>query len=212
MGIIMSLVGMAFLIGMAILLSDNRKAIRLRTVLGAFAVQLFFGAFVLYVPWGKRALLATADAVSKVIDYGNDGIGFMFGDLVSDSGGMGFIFALRVLPVIIFFSALISVLYYLGIMQWVINLLGGGLRMLLGTSRAEVPFGYCEHFCRPNRSAARGKALHFTHDLVRAFCGHGWWTCICCWFGPCRVCFDGRPVGIFDRGLVHGCPGGLVVR
>ena len=137
MGIIMSLVGMAFLIGMAILLSVNRKAIRLRTVLGAFAVQLFFGAFVLYVPWGKRALLATADAVSKVIDYGNDGIGFMFGDLVSDSGGMGFIFALRVLPVIIFFSALISVLYYLGIMQWVINLLGGGLRMLLGTSRAE---------------------------------------------------------------------------
>ena len=133
----MSLIGMVFLIGMALLLSDNRRAIRLRTVAGAFAVQLFFGAFVLYVPWGKRALLATANGVSRVIDYGNDGIGFLFGGLVSEEGGMGFIFALRVLPVIIFFSSLISVLYYLGIMQWIINLLGGGLRKLLDTSRAE---------------------------------------------------------------------------
>ncbi len=133
----MSLIGMAFLIGMALLLSENRRAIRLRTVLGAFAVQLFFGAFVLYVPWGKQALLAMANGVSRVIDYGNDGIGFMFGGLVADDGSLGFIFAFRVLPVIIFFSSLISVLYYIGVMQWVINLLGGGLRKLLGTSRTE---------------------------------------------------------------------------
>lgn len=131
----MSLIGMAFLIGVALLLSDNRPSIRLRTVLGAFAVQLFFGALVLYVPWGKQALLATASGVSRVIEYGNDGIAFMFGGLVGE--GLGFIFAFRVLPVIVFFSSLISVLYYLGIMQWVINLLGGGLRTLLGTSRAE---------------------------------------------------------------------------
>lgn len=134
---IMSLLGMAFLVGIALLLSDNRRAIRLRTVIGAFSVQLFFGAFVLYVPWGKQALLATAEGVKQVIDYGNDGIGFMFGDLVANDGSIGFIFALRVLPVIIFFSALISVLYYLGIMQLVINFLGGGLRKILGTSRAE---------------------------------------------------------------------------
>ena len=133
----MSLIGMVFLIGLALLLSDNRRAIRLRTVAGAFAVQLFFGAFVLYVPWGKSALQSMASGVAQVIEYGNDGIGFLFGGLVADEGGLGFIFALRVLPVIIFFSALISVLYHIGVMQWVINLLGGGLRRLLGTSRAE---------------------------------------------------------------------------
>lgn len=81
-------------------------------------------------------------AVANVIAYGNDGINFLFGGLTSDKmfevfGGGGFVFALRVLPVIVFFSALISVLYYLGIMQVVINILGGGLQKALGTSRAE---------------------------------------------------------------------------
>jgi len=80
--------------------------------------------------------------VANVIAYGNEGIGFLFGGLVSDKmfevfGGGGFVFALRVLPVIVFFSSLIAVLYYLGIMQFVIRILGGGLRALLKTSRTE---------------------------------------------------------------------------
>ena len=142
MGILISLFGMVALMGAGWLLSSSRKSIRWRTVLGAFAIQFGFGAFVLYVPWGKRALQATSEAVNQVIQYGQDGIDFMFGALASDqmseifSGG-GFVFAFQVLPIIIFFSSLISVLYYIGVMQWVIQLLGGGLRWLLGTSRAE---------------------------------------------------------------------------
>lgn len=138
----MSLVGMIVLILIAVLLSDNRKAINIRTVAGAFAIQFALGAFVLYVPWGKDLLKSVSDGVSSVIDYGADGTSFLFGGLVSDKmfevfGGGGFIFAFRVLPTLIFFSALISVLYYLGIMQWVIRILGGGLQKALGTSRAE---------------------------------------------------------------------------
>jgi len=132
----MSLVGMVVLIGLAVLLSKSRKDIRLRTVGGAFALQFAFGAFVLYIPFGKKVLIAVSDAVANVIAYGNDGINFLFGDLTASSN-FGFIFALRVLPVIIFFSALISVLYYVGIMKWVINILGGALSKLLGTSRTE---------------------------------------------------------------------------
>lgn len=80
--------------------------------------------------------------MSNVINYGNNGTEFMFGGLVSGKmfevfGGGGFIFAFRVLPTLIFFSALISVLYYLGVMQWVIRILGGALQKALGTSRAE---------------------------------------------------------------------------
>lgn len=139
---IMSFVGMAVLVGIACLASHNRKAIKIRTVVGAFAIQLFFGAFVLYTSFGKRILLGLSEGVQRVIDYGNDGISFIFGGLNSDAmfevfGGSGFVFAIRVLPVIIFFSSLIAVLYHLGIMQWVINILGGGLRSVLGTSRAE---------------------------------------------------------------------------
>ncbi|SUC25718.1 Nucleoside permease nupX [Providencia rustigianii] len=78
----------------------------------------------------------------KSSDYGQDGMSFIFGGLVSDKmfelfGGGGFIFAFRVLPIIVFFSSLIAVLYYLGIMQLVIKVLGGGLQKVLGTSRTE---------------------------------------------------------------------------
>ena len=132
----MSLVGMVVLIGLAVLLSKSRKDISLRTVGGAFALQFAFGAFVLYIPFGKKILISVSDAVANVIAYGNDGINFLFGDLTA-TFNFGFIFALRVLPVIIFFSALISVLYYMGIMKWVINILGGALSKLLGTSRTE---------------------------------------------------------------------------
>ncbi|GEA51086.1 nucleoside permease [Vibrio inusitatus NBRC 102082] len=138
MSLFMSIVGMLVLILIAVLLSDNRKAINVRTVGGAFAIQFALGAFVLYVPWGKDLLKSVSDGVSSVINYGADGTGFLFGNLVNFSvDGIGFIFAFQVLPTLIFFSALISVLYYLGVMQWVIRILGGGLQKALGTSRAE---------------------------------------------------------------------------
>lgn len=114
----------------------------MRTVLGALALQVAIGALVLYVPAGRDALNAMANGVSKVISYGNEGISFLFGGLVSNKmfevfGGGGFVFAFRVLPVIIFFSALISLLYYIGVMQWIIRILGGLLQKALGTSKAE---------------------------------------------------------------------------
>ncbi|EKT55381.1 NUP family transporter [Providencia burhodogranariea DSM 19968] len=142
MQLIMSLVGMAVLIGIAVLFSSNRRAIKLRTVGGAFIIQLAIGALVLYVPAGRSVLEGMSNAVSKVIGYGQDGMSFIFGGLVSDKmfelfGGGGFVFALRVLPIIVFFSSLIAVLYYLGVMQLVIKVLGGGLQKVLGTSRTE---------------------------------------------------------------------------
>ncbi|MCG3721178.1 NupC/NupG family nucleoside CNT transporter [Vibrio cincinnatiensis] len=138
MSLFMSLIGMAVLLAIAVLLSSNRKAINLRTVGGAFAIQFSLGAFILYVPWGQELLRGFSDAVSNVINYGNDGTEFLFGNLVNFSvEGLGFIFAFKVLPTLIFFSALISVLYYIGVMQWVIRILGGGLQKALGTSRAE---------------------------------------------------------------------------
>ncbi|KAA8999418.1 NupC/NupG family nucleoside CNT transporter [Affinibrenneria salicis] len=142
MQLMMSLVGMAVLVLVAILVSSNRKAIKLRTVLSAFLLQVGIGALVLYVPWGRKVLGSLSEGVTNVISYGNQGVSFIFGGLASDKmfelfGGGGFVFALRVLPIIVFFSSLIAVLYYLGIMQWVIRLLGGGLQKLLGTSRTE---------------------------------------------------------------------------
>ncbi|NOH72420.1 NupC/NupG family nucleoside CNT transporter [Vibrio pectenicida] len=142
MSLFMSLVGMIVLLAIAVALSSNRKAINLRTVGGAFAIQFALGAFILYIPWGQELLKSFSDGVSDVIAYGNQGTEFIFGGLVSGKmfeifGGGGFVFAFRVLPTLIFFSAFISVLYYVGIMQWVIKILGGALQKILGTSRSE---------------------------------------------------------------------------
>ena len=100
------------------------------------AIQIGFAALILYVPYGRDALQATANGVSNVIAYGNEGINFVFGGL-ADPSNVGFIFAVKVLPIIVFFSGLISVLYYLGIMQAVIKVIGGTLQAALGTSKAE---------------------------------------------------------------------------
>ncbi|MBR2513880.1 MAG: NupC/NupG family nucleoside CNT transporter [Halomonas sp.] len=136
MTLIMSLVGMVTLVSIALIFSYDRKSIRLRTVLGAFAIQASIGAFVLYVPFGQAVLQAISSGVSQVLVYANDGIGFLFGGL-ADVDNVGFVFAIKVLPVIIFFSSLIAVLYYIGIMQWIIRILGGALQKALGTSRTE---------------------------------------------------------------------------
>ncbi len=138
MGSIISILGIFILMGIAYLFSTNRKAIKPRAVFGALGIQIGIGAFILYVPAGRDILRACADGVSAVIAYGRDGIVFLFGDQLTNGGGpVGFVFAINVLCIIIFFSALISVLYYLGIMQFFIKIIGGGLQKALGTSKAE---------------------------------------------------------------------------
>ncbi|MGF1730040.1 NupC/NupG family nucleoside CNT transporter [Photobacterium kasasachensis] len=132
---LVGILGIISLFAVAILFSENRRAISWRAVGGAFAIQILFAGFILYVPVGREVLNTVSNAVSGVIDYGRIGSEFLFGDLAKFK--IGFIFAVNVLPTIVFFSALISVFYYLGIMGWVIRCLGGGLQRILGTSRTE---------------------------------------------------------------------------
>ncbi|MGI9876436.1 NupC/NupG family nucleoside CNT transporter [Vibrio chagasii] len=128
-----SLLGIITILVAAWLLSTDRKNIPLRTVSLAFLLQISFALLVLYVPMGKEALNAATGAVSSLINYGQEGINFLFGGLTNS----GFVFAINVLGIIIFFSALISGLYHIGFMPKVINLIGGALQKFLGTGRAE---------------------------------------------------------------------------
>ncbi len=128
-----SILGIVAILFLAWLLSTNRKNINLKTVSLAFALQVGFALLVLYVPAGKDALNSVTGAVSNLINYGQEGIAFLFGGLATG----GFTFAINVLGIIIFFSALISGLYHIGVMPKVINLIGGGLQKLLGIGRAE---------------------------------------------------------------------------
>lgn len=136
------ILGIVVLLGIGYLLSENRRAINLRTVVLAFSIELALGGLILYSPAGQHVLFVMAEAVTTVINFNNAGTSFIFGGLVSDKmfeifGSGGFVIALRVLPIIVFFSALSAVLYYLGIMQILVRWVGGALQRLLKTSRAE---------------------------------------------------------------------------
>lgn len=143
------LLGIAVLLGVAYLICDNRKAIRWRTVGAALAIQVSIGFIVFAVPAGREALQWLSFGVQNAINAGKEGVNFLFGALTVDGDGSlgslyddptlgyGFIFAFRVLPMIIFFSSLIAVLYHLKVMGLVIKFLGGGLKKVLGTSRTE---------------------------------------------------------------------------
>ncbi|GAK83683.1 nucleoside permease NupC [Vibrio ponticus] len=133
MQIIYSLAGIFAILACAFALSESRKNINWRTVLGAFALQAGFAALVLYFPLGQSLLGSISNGVSGILAFADEGIGFVFGELASGS----FIFAIRVLPLIIFLSAIISLLYYLGIMQKLILVIGGAISRALGTSKVE---------------------------------------------------------------------------
>ncbi|MDH3642110.1 MAG: NupC/NupG family nucleoside CNT transporter [Gammaproteobacteria bacterium] len=132
---LIGLVGIAAIIGIAVLISGNRRAINLRIVGSAFALQAAIAAFVLYSTLGQNMIATMSFGVQKVIDFSKEGINMVFGGLASES--VGFSFAINVLPIIIFFSALMSVLYHLKIMQWVVKLVGGALQKIIGTRAVE---------------------------------------------------------------------------
>ena len=132
-----SVIGMLAIVGFAYAISSSRQSVAWKTIVIAFAIQFTVGGLALFTTWGNRALNAAADATGALLSYSRAGIDFMFGQLAAYDGPIGFVFAVNVLPVVVFFSAFIAVLYHLGIMMWIVRILGGGLRRCLGTSHAE---------------------------------------------------------------------------
>ncbi len=136
LNVLWGLMGIVFVLFLAFLVSARKRAIRPRTILGGLAIQIGFAFIVLQWQTGREFLQWLTVVVSSIVDYTNEGIDFLFGGLF-EVEGVGHVFAFQVLPIIIFFSSLIAVLYYIGVMQWFIKLLGGALSFLLGTSKAE---------------------------------------------------------------------------
>jgi concentrative nucleoside transporter, CNT family len=135
--ILWGILGIFVIFVIAFILSENKKSINPRTILGGLIIQLIFGFIVLKWDVGRQAFQWVTSKVQEVVNFASAGTSFIFGSLADPSQQTGFIFAFNVLTLIIFFSSLISVLYYLGIMQWVIRIIGGALSKLLGTSKAE---------------------------------------------------------------------------
>nr|MDP9414032.1 NupC/NupG family nucleoside CNT transporter [Pseudomonadota bacterium] len=138
------------ILAIAVLLSSNRRAIRLRVVAAAFALQAGIAVLVLYTPWGIRMIQAMAQGVSNLLGYANAGTSFLFGKLAGDPLGQNF--AIQALPVIIFFAAVVAILYHLGIMQRVVRWVGGAIGWVTGISRVESLCGAANIFVGQSES------------------------------------------------------------
>lgn len=136
MQIIHGLFGIVFLLLIAYLFSTNRKAINFRTVITALIIHFFFALIVLKWKTGIYLLEQASNGMNEILGFANQGIDFVFGGFF-EAENIGMVFAIQVLTPIIFFSSLISVLYYLGIMQWIIKIIGGFLSFIMKTTKAE---------------------------------------------------------------------------
>jgi CNT family concentrative nucleoside transporter len=132
---LVNLIGIVAILAIAFLLSTDRKRIRLRVVGPAFLLQAAIAFLVLYTPWGRAGIQAAANGVAALLSYATTGTEFLFG--ASDTNPLANTFALGALPVIIFFASLVSILYYLGIMQRVVRWVGGAIAWVTGISRVE---------------------------------------------------------------------------
>lgn len=130
------ILGVVAILAIAFLFSSNKRAIRLRVVGAAFLLQAGMAVLVLRTPWGRDAINAMSNGVSALLGYAQAGTNLIFGDLATDPK-FGHSFALAALPVIIFFAALVAVLYHLGIMQFVIRWVGGGIEKITGVTKVE---------------------------------------------------------------------------
>ncbi len=134
--LVIGLAGIAVILGIAVLLSSDRRAIRLRIVGAAFALQAGIAILVLYSSFGKVVLGSMSGGVANLLGYSQKGTEFLFGKMATPEIG-GQSFAIAALPVIIFFASLVSILYYLGIMQFVVRWVGGGIEKVIGVSKVE---------------------------------------------------------------------------
>ncbi len=129
------LAGIVVILLIAYAFSNDRRAIRPRVTGAAFALQAAIAVLVLYVPAGRAILQWMSGGVADLLGYANAGTQFLFGKLATDP--LGQMFAIQALPVIIFFAALVSILYHLGIMQLAVRWIGGGIERVIGVSRVE---------------------------------------------------------------------------
>ncbi len=127
--------GIAAILLIAVTFSTDRKAIRLRVVGAAFALQAAIAVIVLYTSWGRAGIEGMSTGVADLLGYAGKGTEFLFGP--SAKNPLANTFAIAALPVIIFFAALVSILYYLGIMQRIVRWVGGAIGWVTGISRVE---------------------------------------------------------------------------
>ena len=136
MGRFTGLLGLVVILAVAYLLSNQRRAIRLRILLWGLGLQFLFAVLVLRTDFGK-VFQAIGAGVNAMLEYAEVGSEFLFGPLGAKGGPFGVIFAFQVLPIVIFIASFFSILYYLGVMQFIVRWMAVGMQKTMGASGAE---------------------------------------------------------------------------
>lgn len=137
MAIILNIIGIALLLGGLYLISPNKKDVNKKMILKALIIQVIVAFLLLKFPLGRIAVEKVSDFVTNVLSYGAQGLGFVFGPLADAGAPTGMIFGIQVLGNIIFISALVAALYYIGLIGFVVKIIGGAIEKVLGTSKVE---------------------------------------------------------------------------
>ncbi len=134
----LNLLGISLILAVAYIFSNNRSKINFRLVRVSMALHYMLGYAVLRTTMGHKVLSVLADGVNNLYLAADAGINFVFGGLANANSAWGFVFAFKVLPIIIFFGALMSLLFYMGIIQKIVYVINFFLQPILGTSGAET--------------------------------------------------------------------------
>lgn len=137
MKVLLNIVGIILILALMYLFSYNRKAVDKKQVLKAFIIQFIIAALIIKVPAGRAVISKVSDGVASVLGYGSEGIQFVFGSLGLPTAPTGFIFAFQTLGNIVFISGLVGVLYYLGVLGFIVSKLGWLLGKVFKTSEVE---------------------------------------------------------------------------
>lgn len=136
MKLLLNFIGIIVILGLIFLLSWDRKNIQWKTVLRAVVIQFVIALLLVKIPIGKTIVSVLSDGVTAIINCGQEGLSFVFGSL-ADSASLGGIFIVQTLGNIIFVSALVSLLYYIGVLGFVVKWIGKGVGKLMGTTEVE---------------------------------------------------------------------------
>ena len=137
MNIILNLLGIVVLLLGTYLFSSSKKDVNKQLIIKSLIIQFVIAFILVKFPFGRVAVQTVSDIVTKALSYGSEGISFMFGSLGDSSASTGSIFAIQVLANIVFISALVAALYYLGVIGFIVKAIGGAVGRVIGTSKVE---------------------------------------------------------------------------
>lgn len=137
MKIFISIIGIIVVLGFMYLLSSNRKEIPYKTVIKALGIQFVIAFLLVKFPLGRLIVQKISDVVTGVLNCGREGLLFVFGSLADGGAPTGFVFGIQTLGNIIFVSALVGALYYLGVIGFIVKIIGKAVGKVLGTSQVE---------------------------------------------------------------------------